>query len=261
MFAADVPSTFALSTGKTVGPQRVVLYGPGGIGKSTLAAMAPKPVFIDLEAGTRELDVRRIDPPGGLWNWELLRQAVQGDLWAACKTLVIDTGTAAEEMCIQHVIGSVKAGTDSATSVESYGYGKGYVYVAEEFLKLLADLDQHLRRGRNVTMICHDCTTKALNPGGEDYPRWEPRLQSPTGGKNSIRLRVREWCDHLLFINYDVAVTKARDGTKKAVGSGTRTIYPKEMPYLMAKTRSLRDPIAFLEGDSALWDLIGGGSE
>ena len=248
---------FRLSGGLVAHATRTVIYGPGGIGKTCLAALAPNAYFLDLEQGSLNLDVQRIMPPGEGWTWDLLRTALHSErLWTGCGTVVLDTGTAAEELCVAHVLDTVKSGSDVAESIESYGYGKGLVYVFEHFIKLLGDLDQHIRAGRNVVIVCHDCTTRALNPSGEDYPRWEPRLQSPPAGKSSIRHRVREWCDHLLFVNYDVAVTKGRDGKSKAQGSGTRTIYPQEMPYLMAKSRTLREPIPFVEGDSALWDLI-----
>ncbi|WP_141385501.1 AAA family ATPase, partial [Brevibacillus brevis] len=44
-------------SGKVVKAKKVVLYGPEGIGKSSLAAMFPKPIFIDTEGSTTELDV------------------------------------------------------------------------------------------------------------------------------------------------------------------------------------------------------------
>ena len=44
--------------------QKVVPYGSEGIGKSTLAAQFPDPLFIDTEGGTSHLDVRRISFDG-----------------------------------------------------------------------------------------------------------------------------------------------------------------------------------------------------
>ena len=85
----------------------------------------------------------------------------------------------------------------------------------------------------------------------------EPRLQSPASGKASIRLRVREWADHVLFIGYDVTV---KDG--KGKGSGTRTIYPCELPFCMAKSRTLAEPMPFPKYDTTLWThLFGAGAE
>ena len=52
--------TDLIQTGVSNRSQRVVIYGPNGIGKSTLAAGFPCAVFVDTEDGTSHLDVRRI---------------------------------------------------------------------------------------------------------------------------------------------------------------------------------------------------------
>ena len=39
-----------ISSGKVIRPQKVVIYGSEGIGKSTLAAQFPNPLFIDTVA-------------------------------------------------------------------------------------------------------------------------------------------------------------------------------------------------------------------
>jgi hypothetical protein len=102
-----------------------------------------------------------------------------------------------------------------------------------------------------VILICHDCCTTVPNPQGEDWQRYEPRLQSPSSGKASIRLRVREWADHVFFLGYDVDV---KDG--KGRGSGTRTLWPVEMPHCMAKSRRLSDPIPVYPNDPAVWNAL-----
>lgn len=43
-------------------PQRIIFYGPEGIGKSTLASQLPDPIFIDTEGSTGDLDVIRTPP-------------------------------------------------------------------------------------------------------------------------------------------------------------------------------------------------------
>ena len=99
--------------------------------------------------------------------------------------------------------------------------------------------------------IAHSTTANVPNPSGEDFIRWEPRLQAPASGKNSIRNRVIEWCDHTMFIGYDMFV---EDG--KAAGGGSRAIYPTERPTHLAKSRSLADPIIYDRGTFELWTKL-----
>lgn len=238
---------------------RTVVYGPGGIGKTTLAATAPGPVaFFDLddslprlrssfaESGL-DLDIRPVE---GASNWQAIRDALHAGGWDEIRTIVIDSATRAEELAVTHTIATVPHDKKDIVirRLEDYGYGKGYQHVYDTFLTLLGDLDQHTRAGRHVILICHDCTNAVPNPSGDDWLRYEPRLQCPSSGKAAIRLRVREWADHVLFLGYDVDV---RDG--KGTGSGTRTIYPCELPHCMAKSRTIADPLPLVKFDTSLW--------
>lgn len=241
---------------------RVVLYGPGGIGKTTLACQLPGPVaFIDLDDSLSRLRSQLVEagsdanilPVEGCDTWPKLREALQSDGWNDIKSIVIDTGTRAEELAIAHTLATIPHEKGHLlNSIEGYGFGKGFQHVYETFLGLLGDLDRHSRAGRNVLLICHDCTTNVPNPAGDDWLRYEPRLQSPNSGKASIRLRVREWADHVLFLGYDVDVTK--DG--KGRGCGTRTLYPQELPHCMAKSRTASNQIQVTKDSNEVWKEI-----
>ena len=50
--------------GKVSSPLKAVVYGPEGIGKTTLASKFPNPLFIDFEGGTGRYDVARVTPSG-----------------------------------------------------------------------------------------------------------------------------------------------------------------------------------------------------
>lgn len=230
---------------------RIVMYGPGGIGKTTLAAQLPGlVVFFDLDESLGKLGIDA--PTVQVASWADLRAALQSDGWDNTQTIVIDTATKAEEMAVVHTLENTLQDGKRSSSVEGYGYGKGYGYVFDTFLPLLGDLDRHCRAGRNVVLICHDCTSTVPNPAGEDWLRYEPRLQSPASGKASIRLRAREWADHVLFIGYDVAVDK--DG--KGRGAGTRTLYTAELPHCMAKSRTTQEIIPLGTDGAAVWAQI-----
>lgn len=247
--------SFAVSEGVKAGAQKTVIYSSGGAGKTSLAANIEqcgiRPLFLDLEEGSSACNVARVDT---IRTWEELRGALHNEsLWSGYGAVVIDSLTRAEEMAVRWTLENVPHEKGHfVTSVEGYGFGKGLTHVYETFLQLLGDLDAHCRRGRYVICTAHECTSNVPNPAGEDFIRFEPRLQSPTSGKASIRHRVKEWCDHLIYIGYDAAVSK--DG--KAVGSGTRTIYTTELPMWLAKSRSLSEPIPYAKGSAEFWKQL-----
>ena len=257
--AAQAKSRVAFGTLAKPAGHRVVVYGTGGIGKTTLCAALPGPVaFIDLDGSLPVLGPRleeqglagNIVPVEGVSDWGTLMAALDADGWDAVKTVVVDTATKAEALALAWTLKTKP--TDKGqyvTSVEGYGFGKGYVLVAETFNGLLARLDRHARAGRNVVLVCHECTATVPNPEGEDWLRYEPRLQNPPSGKASIRLTVKEWCDHLLFIGYDVDV---KNGVAR--GGGTKTLYAGERPHCISKNRTTTDAYAL---DGAFdWNCI-----
>lgn len=238
---------------KSTAGQKIVVYGPGGVGKTELCSLL-NPLFIDIEDSARFLDVDRIDPTPE--NLDEVRAVLQNaELLKGRRTVVIDSLTKLEEFAVTWTLSNVTAGTRkegyySVDSIEGYGWGKGYMHVYETFLRVLNDLDAIARTGVHVIATCHDCTASVPNPGGEDWIRYEPRLQANKQG--SIRHRVKEWCDHLLYIGFDKHVSD--DG--KATGSGTRTIYPAELPTHWAKSRLLSDEVPYPKGDTTIWKLL-----
>jgi hypothetical protein len=242
--------------------QKIILYGTGGIGKSTLSCLAPGPVaLVDADESMDILHAQLIAAGipipkivRGVTDWRSLRAAFQASGWDGVGTIVGDTVTKFEEWAVAHTLATKKhpdKGT-SVDSIEGYGYGKGFQFVYDVFKGLLGDLDRHVRAGRNVILIAHECTTTVPNPTGEDWLRWEPRLQDPTSGKASIRRTLKEWCDHMIFVGYDIAVDKKG----KAEGGGSRTMYPVERPHCMAKSRTCGEDIVLTAIGEDPWPLI-----
>lgn len=214
-----------ISQGKTGRAQKVAIYGSEGVGKSSFAAAFPDPLFIDTEGGTWHLDVRRIDRPQ---SWDELLSIVN-EVAAdpdVCKTLVLDTADWAEALCVVHVCQKYRQ-----SSIEAFGYGKGYVYLAEEFGRLLAALDAVIASGRHVVVTAHAKMRKFEQPDEQGaYDRWEMKLSK------QVAPLLKEWCDMLLFINYKTYVVVTDTNSKKAQG-GKRVIYTSHHPCWDAKNR------------------------
>ncbi|MBP3720269.1 MAG: ATP-binding protein [Clostridia bacterium] len=214
-----------ITSGRVARPQKLVLYGVEGIGKTSLAAQTPEPLFIDTEGGTAHLDVRRLQKPE---TWEELLALIK-EVAATpdvCRTLVIDTADWAEQMAIDHICLKYKQ-----PGLESFGYGKGYTYLAEEFSRFLAACDDVIRSGKNVVITAHARQRRVELPdetGGFDV--WGLKLS-----KQCAPL-LKEWPDALLFINYKTYVVATDSNTHKAQG-GKRVIYTSHSPVWDAKNR------------------------
>lgn len=221
-----------LSKGRMRGrPLKIVIYGPEGIGKSTFASMFPDPLFIDTEGSTSHMDVLRVDPAPS--SFTHLLEIVRGlkDKTSAFKTLVLDTADWAEKLCIESVCAE-----RSMKSIEDAGYGKGYVYIMEEFGKLLNELNDLLEKGVNIVVTAHAMMRKFEQPDElGSYDRWELKM-----GKKTAPM-LKEWADMLLFANYKTIVVNvdnqgAAKGKNKAQG-GRRVMYTSHHPCWDAKNR------------------------
>lgn len=223
-----------ITSGKIEGAQKVLVYGPEGIGKSTFAAAFPNPLFIDVEGSTRHLDVRRLPTPQ---SWMMLLEEVafvrlNPDV---CSTLVIDTADWAEKLCMQQVCakGDSKGPKEG---IEDFGYGKGYTYLAEEYGKLLNLLTEVVDRGVNVVMTAHASLTKFEQPDEmAAYDRWGLKLTNTKKGLGTASL-TKEWADMVLFANYKTFAVKSEDGTCKPQG-GKRVMFTSHHPAWDAKNR------------------------
>ncbi len=231
-----------LERGRKSAALKVVVYGPEGIGKSTFASMFPRPVFIDTEGSTSHMDVTRTPTP---LSWtELTRQVdyfIQNP--QELGTLVVDTADWAEKLCTEQLC-SVK----DVTGIEDFGYGKGYVYQAEEFGKFLNQLDKLRERGVHVVLTAHATMRKFEQPDEMGaYDRWELKLSK------KIAPLVKEWADMILFANYKTTVVNvdgqgATKGKNKATG-GRRVMYASHHPCWDAKNRfGLPDEMPFEYG-------------
>ena len=211
-------------------PPRIVLYGTHGIGKSTFAAQAPNPVFIQTEEG---LDAINVTAFPLCQSFEDMIDAI-GSLAQEdhdFSTVVIDSADWAEQLVHKRV-----AKDNNVATIDAIGYGRGYKAATDYWKQLLEGLD-HLRSDKNmqVILLAHTQVKRFDDPLADPYDRYQLDLHH---GSASL---ISEWCDILMFANQQYSTVKSDVGfnqkVTRAVGSGMRLLYTQERPGWQAKSR------------------------
>jgi len=204
---------------------------------STFGAMASKPVFIQTEDGLGNLDAARFPLAE---TYDDVMAAIMGLYTEAheFQTVVIDSLDWLEQLVWKEVIRrrpTTDRGRD-ITSIEDYGFAKGYTYALEPWREVLDGLNAlRNERGMMVIMIAHAKIERFENPETDPYDRYSPRLN-----KHASAL-IQEWCDEVLFATYKVHTKQTDEGFDKTrtrgIGAGDRILRTTERPAHMAKNR------------------------
>jgi len=81
-----------------------------------------------------------------------------------------------------------------------------------------------------VILLAHSIIKTFKNPAGDDYDRFGLRVHDKAAGL------LKEWCDDVLFANYETFVSK--DGNRpKGVSTGARLIFTERRAAWDAKNR------------------------
>lgn len=183
-------------------PPRLLVYGTEGIGKSTLAAAAPKPIFIPTEDGLDQIECASFPLATRLTDVDAaLRTLIQEK--HEFGTVVIDSADWLERLvwdalCEQYGVGCIEK-CDG-------GFARGYVHALTHWRRLLGDLNAlRNQRGMCVILLAHARVEKFEDPESSAYDRYSPRLHK------HVTALLTEWADAVLFATRRI-ITKTEEG-------------------------------------------------
>jgi len=237
----------------------VTICGDSGMGKTSLAASFPKPIFIRAEDGLQAIPASDRPDAFPVLGGAKAQDAVD-QLWAQMiallqsdheyETVVIDSVTALERLFVSAVLESDPKAKSINQALGGYGAGLSAVASMHQRVRKAAGL-LNTRKGMHVVFVAHaDVETMRL-PDSDDYMRYSLRLPS-----KSLPPYVDD-VDVVGFVRLET-FTKGSDGDrKKAISTGDRQLIVHATASNVSKNRyGITEPLELPQGKNPLADIV-----
>ena len=210
-------------------PPRLVIYGPGGVGKTTFSSLAPDNIFMKIEDGLE--GIAATSQAVTSWGEVVDMVTALHEQDHKFKTLSVDSldwleRLIHEQVCLEKQV----------SSIDDIGYGKGYMFAMEyweKFLKGMTSLRDN--KGMTVILLAHEKIKRFDDPMTDGYDRYMLKLHDKAAAL------VHEWADGVLFMKGKTIIKSEEAGFNKKIKKGIDGgiyLHTTETPSYQAKHRT-----------------------
>lgn len=241
-------------------PQFSIIYGKGGIGKTTAACYSIDPIILPVgrETGHERMCVPKF-PSFSEMNLTPVQHVFASLSWLlqsqhTRKTLIIDNVGSYREVVDEDV-------EESNKGVDLKAYGRGAALAYPYWTRLLAGIDALMkRREMNVILLGHDGSFNVNLPDGTYYQKIS--VNAPRGENTQVMGLLEARCHNMFYLRgEDQVVTDkrgvAQQGKKYATSGLTkRIIYTKSRGDFFAKSRVNMEEYYEIDNSETEEDLL-----
>lgn len=239
-----------------MGPQVITICGDAGVGKSSLAATFPKPIFVRAEDGVSRVP-KAFRPPAlppvhsEEAFWDQLKALIHED--HDYKTVVIDTVSAADRMFVQSIL--KQDGRAKSLNQAMGGYGAGFSALAAKHQQIRNAAEMmRIKRGLNVVFLAHTEVGTVRPPDQDDYTRYSLRMTHDKSLPPYL-----DDVDAVGFLRQRIVVKGDEGERKKAISSDMRELVMHLTAANVSKNAyGITEPVEVKLGENPLAEFIKG---
>lgn len=233
-------------------PLVATIFSEAGMGKTSLAATFPKPIFMRLEDGMQSIEG---EMPDTFEDMPKSYQTVLDQLsWLKdnkheYKTLVIDSITAMDQMLTDEIVSTENRKNPNVRSINQAGggYGAGLSMLAglHRNIRKVAD-DLNRENGMHVIFLAHAEIQRLNPPDGSEYTRYSIRMPEKCQAPYIDNVDIVAYIRQVVFLT-------GEGQSRKALGSGERVIVAYSTPVNVSKNRyGIEDDLPFEKGSNPI---------
>jgi hypothetical protein len=239
-----------------MGAQIITICGDAGVGKSSLAATFPTPIFVRAEDGVSRIPEKfrpSALPPVRNEDalWDQLKALIHDE--HDYKTAVIDTVSAADRMFVQAIL--KQDGRAKSLNQALGGYGAGFSALAAKHQQIRNAAEMmRIKRGMNVVFLAHTEVGTVRPPDQDDYTRYSLRMTHDKSLPPYL-----DDVDAVGFLRQRIVVKGDEGERKKAISSEARELVMHLTAANVSKNAyGITEPVEVILGENPLSDFVKG---